>query len=233
MISDLTILIQGRCEAEQLQLWIDNYSDWNVIVSTWDDYNLNLNFPNNWNIIKSEYPIRFCDMQNIDLQLVSTLNGLKEVQTDYVIKVRGDEFFSNLHLVYNKMKEVHPKVLVSSLFFRPLGLYLYHISDHFICSTTENVKLMFEKTYDLLTNHVRFNNAPESHFGFSFICGKENWDLYRTDKYHLVNDDMMRKWYSIFDVNELKPYIATESNVSGRIYYRDNYGYGSHNILEL
>ena len=103
MISDLTILIQGRCEAEQLQLWIDNYSDWNVIVSTWDDYNLNLNFPNNWNIIKSEYPIRFCDMQNIDLQLVSTLNGLKEVQTDYVIKVRGDEFFSNLHLVYNKM----------------------------------------------------------------------------------------------------------------------------------
>jgi hypothetical protein len=233
MIKDLTIIIQGRCEEEQLQLWIDNYSDWNVIVSTWIDYSLNLNFPNNWKIIKSEYPQRFSDMQNIDLQLVSTLNALKEVQTDYVIKVRGDEFFSNLDLVYNRMKEVHPKVLVSSIFFRPLGLYLYHISDHFICSTTDNIKLMFENTYDLLTNHVKFNNSPESHLGFSFIAGKENWDLYRCDKYHSINDSMMRKWYSIFDVNELKPYIISQSSEEGRIYYRDNYGYGSHNIIEL
>jgi hypothetical protein len=233
MIKDLTILIQGRCEQEQIQLWIDNYSDWNVIVSTWIDYDLNLDFPNNWKVIKSEYPKRFADMQNIDLQLVSTLNGLKEVQTEYVIKVRGDEFFSNLVLVYNRMKEVYPKVLVSSIFFRPLGLYLYHISDHFMCSTTENIKLMFEKTYDLLTNHVKFNNSPESHLGFSFIAGKENWDLYGCDKYELVNDDMMRKWYSIFDVNELNPYIISQSSPEGRIYYRDNYGYGSHNIIEL
>jgi hypothetical protein len=68
MIKDLTILIQGRCEEEQIQLWIDNYSDWNVIISTWLDNDLNLNFPNNWKIIKSEYPNRFVDMQNIDLQ---------------------------------------------------------------------------------------------------------------------------------------------------------------------
>jgi hypothetical protein len=232
MIEDLTIVIQGRCEEEQMQLWIDNYSDWNVIVSTWIDYDLNLNFPNNWKIIKSEYPKRFADMQNIDLQIVSTLNGLKEVKTDYVLKVRGDEFFSNLGLVYNRMKEVHPKVLVSSIFFRPLGLYLYHISDHFICSTTENIKLMFEKTYDLLTNHIKFNNCPESHFGFSFIAGKENWTLYNVDKYIDVNDDMIKKWYSIFDVNELKPYIISQSTETGRTYYTD-YGYNGHNIKEL
>ncbi len=233
MIKDLTILIQGRCEEEQIQLWINNYSDWNVIVSTWIDYNLKLELPKNWKIIKSEYPQRFCDMQNIDLQLVSTLNGLKQVETDYVLKVRGDEFFSNLDLVYNRMKEVHPKVLVSSIFFRPLGLYLYHISDHFICTTTENLKLMFEKTYDLLTNHIKFNNSPESHLGFSFIAGKENWSLYNVYNYIDENEDMIRKWYSIFDVNYLKPYIISQSAEEGRIYYRDNYGYNGHNIKEL
>jgi hypothetical protein len=233
MIKDLTILIQGRCEEEQMQLWISNYSEWNVVVSTWIDYNLNLELPKNWKIIKSDYPKKFVDMQNIHLQIVSTLNGLKEVETDYVLKVRGDEFFSNLDLVYNRMKEVHPKVLVSSIFFRPLGLYLYHISDHFICSTIENLKLMFEKTYDLLTNHIKFNNSPESHLGFSFICGKENWDLYGIHKYESLNDDMIRKWYSIFEVNQLKPYIISQSSPDGRIYYRDNYGYGSHHIYEL
>lgn len=233
MIKDLTILIQGRCEEEQIQLWISNYSEWNVVVSTWIDYNLNLELPKNWKIIKSDYPKKFVDMQNIHLQIVSTLNGLKEVETDYVLKVRGDEFFSNLDLVYNRMKEVHPKVLVSSIFFRPLGLYLYHISDHFICSTIENLKLMFEKTYDLLTNHIKFNNSPESHLGFSFICGKENWDLYGIHKYESLNDGMIRKWYSIFEVNQLKPYIISQSSPDGRIYYRDNYGYGSHHIYEL
>ena len=233
MIEDLTIVIQGRYEKEQMQLWIENYSDWNVIVSTWIDCDFNLHFPKNWNIIKSEYPKRFADMQNIDLQLVSTLNGLKEVKTEYTIKVRGDEFFSKLELVYYKMKEVHPKVLVSSIFFRPLGLYLYHISDHFICSTSENLKIMFEKTYDLLTNHCKFNPSPESHLGFSFICAKENWDLYGIDKYESFNDDMIRKWYSIFEVNQLKPYIISQSSPEGRIYYRDNYGYGSHHIYEL
>ena len=223
MINDLTILIQGRYEEEQMKLWIENYSDWNVIVSTWIDCDFGLNFPNNWKIIKSEYPNRFADMQNIDLQLVSTLNGLKEVDTDYTIKVRGDEFFSNINLIYNKVKEVHPKVVVSSIFFRKLGLYLFHISDHFICSTTDNIKLMFENTYELLTNFKKFNNNPESHLGFSFIAGKENWDLYNTHRYESMNDDMLKKWYYIFDVNQLKPYICSHSSPEGRTYYHSNF----------
>lgn len=233
MIEDLTIVIQGRYEEEQMKLWIENYSDWNVVVSTWIDCDLNLDFPKNWKIIKSEYPKRFADMQNIDLQITSTLNGLSEVNTKYAIKVRGDEFFSNLHLVYEKMLQVHPKVLVSSIFFRPLGLYLYHISDHFICSTTDNLKIMFQTTYDLLTKGDKFNNSPESHLGFSFICAKENWNLYDVYQYADVNDDMIKKWYDIFEVNQLQPYIISQSSPEGRIYYRDNYGYGSHHIYEL
>ncbi len=233
MIKDLTILIQGRCEEEQMKLWIDNYSDWNVILSTWIDYDLNLNFPKKWKIIKSEYPERFSDMQNIDLQITSTLNGLKEVETDYVLKVRGDEFFTNLDLVYNRMKEVNPKVLVSSIFFRPLGLYHFHISDHFICTTKQNLNIMFQSTYDFLINYGKFNNAPESHFGFCFIHTKENWTSYDVIDYIDINDEMIKKWYSIFDVNELKPYIISQSGPTGRIYYRDNYEYNGHNIKEL
>jgi len=233
MIKDLTILIQGRCEEEQIKLWIENYSEWNVIISTWVDYNLDLKLPENWKLIKSEYPNRLFDMQNIDLQITSTLNGLKQVQTDYVLKVRGDEFYSKIELIYNRMKTIHPKVLVSSIFFRPLGLYLYHISDHFICTTKENLNLMFQSTYDYLINYGKFNNSPESHFGFCFIRAKENWNSYDVVDYIDINDDMTRKWYSIFDVNELKPYIVSQSGESGRIYYRDNYGYNGHNINEL
>ena len=131
------------------------------------------------------------------------------------------------------MKELHPKVLVSSIFFRQLGMYLYHISDHIICSTTENLNIMFEKAHDLLVNSIKFNNTPESHLGFSFISGKENWDLYEIEKYKSINDDMIRKWYSIFEISKLKPYIITQSTPNGRVYYKDNFEYDSYTIKEL
>lgn len=233
MINDFTIVIQGRCELEQLQLWIDNYSDWNVVLSTWNDFDLDVKFPESWKIVKSDYPSFSFDMQNLEKQLISTINGLKEVNTKYVIKVRGDEYYSNLELVYNKMIEVYPKVLCSSVFFRPLWLYPFHISDHFICSTLENIKLMFEKCLEMLLNVRKFNNSPETHLGFSFIAGKENLDLFDLGKYLNRNEELMKKWYSVIDINELQPYIATESNIDSRIYYRNNYGYGGHNIKEL
>jgi hypothetical protein len=231
MISDLTILIQGRCEVEQLQLWIDNYSDWNVIVSTWDDNNFE--FPSNWKVIKSEYPERFADMQNIDLQITSTLNGLNFVETEYVVKVRGDEFYSNMELVYNRMKVDTNKILCSSIFFRPLGLYPFHISDHIFCSTTKNVKLMFDTCLDILKSVGKYNNCPETHLGFSYIASKENFDRYNLHTYIDKNDVLMKKWYSIIDINELKPYIATQSSKGGRLYYKDDYGHCSHAIDTL
>ena len=233
MLNDFTILIQGRCEIEQLQLWIDNYSEWNVILSTWNDFNFDLKFPANWKVIKSEYPTFNYDLQNLEKQLISTINGLKEVNTEYVIKVRGDEYYSNIELVYNRMKEVYPKVLCSSVFFRPLWLYPFHISDHFICSTTENIKLMFESCLEMFKVVRKYNNNPETHLGFAFIAAKENLNLYDLGIYLDRNEELMKKWYHIIDINELKPYIATESNINGRIYYRDNYGYGAHHLKEL
>ena len=179
MINDFTIVIQGRCEKEQIQLWIDNYSEWNVIVSTWNDFDLDIKFPQNWKIVKSEYPTFTFDCQNLEKQVVSTLTGLKEVNTEYVIKVRGDEYFSKLDLVYKRMKQNLPKVLCSSLFFRPLWLYHFHISDHFICCKTEDLKLMFEKCLELFSNVTRFNRS-------SMMITINNYEMYEEQQL-LVN----------------------------------------------
>ena len=87
IINDLTILIQGRCEIEQIKRWIENYKDINIILSTWDDSNLNLEFPSNWIVIQSPYKDRYAtNCRNIDLQVESTLAGLQFVKTKYTIK---------------------------------------------------------------------------------------------------------------------------------------------------
>jgi hypothetical protein len=235
VIEDLTIIIQGRHEVEQMRLWISNYSNWNIIVSVWEDFDMDTEIPSNWKLIKSKYPERFGEWcQNVDLQIVSTLNGLKEVNTKYVIKVRADEFYTSLDKVYNRIKEVHPKVVCSSIFFRPLYLYPFHISDHIIASTTEHIKTMFEKAYDNFQKGIRINTAPESHLGYGFLSAMENWNInemgYQSDN---LSEEAMRKWFNIFDVNELVPFTATENSPDGRIYYKDHFGYGSHNIKEI
>ncbi|NBU82339.1 MAG: hypothetical protein EBS55_11900, partial [Flavobacteriaceae bacterium] len=101
------------------------------------------------------------------------------------------------------------------------------------CCKTEDLKLMFEKCLELFSNVTRFNRSPEVHLGFSFVAGKENLNLFDIGKYLDRNEELMKKWFSIIDINELQPYIATESTPEGRIYYRDNYGGGNHHIKEL
>jgi hypothetical protein len=224
MIKDLTIILQGRCEVEPIKLWIENYSDWNVIISTWIDSEVPFDFPHNWKIIKSEYPERYGNFQNLDYQITSTLNGLQEVKTKYVVKLRADEYWSNMELVYNRMKTDETKILCGSMFFRKLGLYPYHISDHIICGTTENIKIMFDSAYDNLIKGIRLNNCSETILGSGFVFAKENINVLKEyNTLHLHSDMYLKKWFHIIDVNELKPYIATQLSATHRLYFYSNY----------
>lgn len=231
MINDLTILIQGRCEIEQIKRWIENYKDINIILSTWDDVNLNLEFPSNWIVIQSPYKDRYAtNCRNIDLQVESTLAGLQFVKTKYTIKVRGDEYWSNMHLVYEKIKTDENKVLCGSMFFRPIDLYAFHISDHIIGATTDNIKFMFENTKDGLLKNIWQYNVPECMFGFYYVGYKENFDFTNIGKYLDTScGEHLKKHFHIIDVNLLTPFVSTETdpnpkNPLGRNWYIDSFG---------
>jgi hypothetical protein len=234
IINDLTILIQGRCEIEQIKRWIENYKDINIILSIWDDSNLNLEFPSNWIVIQSPYKDRYAtNCRNIDLQIESTLAGLQFVKTKYTIKVRGDEYWSNMHLVYEKIKTDENKVLCGSMFFRPIDLYAFHISDHIIGATTDNIKFMFENTKDGLLKNIWQYNVPECMFGFYYVGYKENFDFTNIGKYLDTScAEHLKKHFNIIDVNLLTPFTSTETdpnpkNPLGRNWYIDSFGNGN------
>jgi hypothetical protein len=95
---DVTILIQGRINVKHIDKWVHKYKDWNVIISTWNEYDLNvIKIPPKWTVLMFPKPNkRFFNVGNLDLQILSTLNGLRYVETPYTIKARGDEFFSKI-----------------------------------------------------------------------------------------------------------------------------------------
>ena len=68
---------------------------------------------------------------------------MEKVKTKYVIKVRGDEYYSNVQYILNSIRVQPDKVHTSSIFFRAWQYAEYHISDHIIAGTTENILIMF------------------------------------------------------------------------------------------
>jgi len=178
--SDYTILIQGRIDVNTLNLWLKNYKDYNVVLSIWEDEDLTkFKFPKNYTIVVNQYPlVRFRSAANLDYQIITTLKGIEKVNTKWVIKVRADEYYSNLDFVYDKITKTPEKITTSSVFFRKWGLYKFHCSDKLIAGTTDNVRLMFESTLLNIQLDLFKYITPESQLGFGFIYAKEpNFDL--------------------------------------------------------
>lgn len=304
--SDYTILIQGRIDENTLNLWLKNYKEHNVILSIWEDEDLiKFKFPKNWVIVINQYPfVRFKSVANLDYQIITTLKGIEKVDTKWVIKVRADEYYSNLDFVYDRIIKTPEKITTSSVFFRKWGLYKFHCSDKLIAGTTNNVRLMFESTLLNIQLNIFDNTIPESQLGFGFIYAKEpNFDLelldikrkepfnevkatniinsamdvvgkklieilskktkynhfswddvakdlilmqdiikeciseisYRDDKYlEEFNDkELMKKWFEIVNVDELKPYIITRNygGESGRVWYKNDFDHQKNDCL--
>lgn len=213
---DLTILIQGRCSDECLDLQNKNYYSYNVIYSLWDDSSVEISNSNSVKVIISTKP-KESGPQNLFLQVVSTLNGLLQVKTKYCIKMRADEYVSNIEYIMESVERNTEMLHTLPVFFRPYHLYKFHCSDHLIAGTTENLLLMFQTCYDkiLLKNWKSsdFTN-PEMELTRTYLEQKEKTDI--SEKRHL-----MRQYFNILDINSVKPYIIVANGMKKKFY--DNF----------
>jgi len=135
--SDVTFIVQGRIKEDIfLKLVLNLLKFGQVILSTWEvwDQTQVMEF-----ISDNEIP----NGQNVYLQVYSTLKGLEKCETEYAIKVRADEWYNDFTQYIQVMKESSDKITTHNMFFRKIGQYPYHISDHIIGGRTENLCKMF------------------------------------------------------------------------------------------
>jgi hypothetical protein len=215
-MEDVTVIIQGRLMQDSYDFYIKNYRDFPVIISTWIDTDISFkNLPPNFKVVLSQYPTDF-GAQNFHLQIISTLAGLQMVKTKYVIKVRGDEKWSNPHRILDSVKSNPKKVWTSSIFFRAWQYSEYHISDHIIAGTFDNLLLMFsecKKIFDSGELNLSkwkidgkmhkwvVTHAPEERITKAYLRVKSS------DKFEKVDGRvLMKENFDILDIQLLKPY---------------------------
>lgn len=225
-MKDVTLIVQGKLEQETYNFYVENYTDFPVIISTWVGCKINFNkAPKNFTIILNSLP-ETSGPQNMNYQFVSTLQGLKQVQTEYVVKIRGDEYYSNLEYLYFKQLEVPEKVITSPMFFRAWNYIQYHISDHLISGRTKNIIEMFERTKYNFDNKVlwyindegkvTYYWEPEIMLTRSYLMSKY------PDRYERVDGRiLMLDAFDIIDLNQMAPFLI-KANIF-KTYWKDQF----------
>jgi hypothetical protein len=230
-MEDVTLIIQGRLMQETYDFYVKTCTNFPVVISTWVDCNIDFsNMPPNFLVLLSQIPEE-PGAQNFHYQIVSTLTALERIKTKYVIKVRGDEFYSNLQYIHNSIRVEPSKIHTSSVFFRSWQYAEYHISDHIIAGTTENLLIMFRACkHNFDTNRLNVSkwkidgeftrfihtHAPEERLTKSYLEAKE------PDRFEIEDGRLlMKEYFNILDIQLLKPY-KIKANLF-KVEFKDNF----------
>jgi hypothetical protein len=215
---DYTILLQGRIEIRAMDYWANNFPNSKIVVSIWDD-DIDYDFPNDWVVVVNKKPIDRIGFGNFDLQLISTINGLNQINTNYVIKMRCDEYWSNVCEIVKLINEDTEKIICGSLFFRPVGMHPFHISDHILAGSIKNIKLMFESAYTNIINNFWKFPIPECQLGLAYMWNKDyklRELITDINIYNLPEPTLLDS----FDDNKAKELIEIQLKVFENFYYR-------------
>lgn len=152
--NSFTLLIQGPIH-RNLQTMCLLHPTMNIVVSTWED-------PKVWEHPTVEQYLNFTKTDNIQIsvnklpnvegvynfqnryyQFCSMCYGLEFVKTKYTIKVRSDEYYSDLEPVISMLLMDDEKMVTNDVFFRKINFLRYHPSDHIIAAKTDKLKKLF------------------------------------------------------------------------------------------
>jgi len=139
----------------------------NIIISCWNNNNIQTNEPR-IRIIKSK-DVEHPGVSNINRQLKSSLVGLKEVTTEFTVKLRSDQRISleSMEFMYsfyekNKERELQfynnpskpkNKICVAGN-FKP---FPFHPRDHFFWGNTQDLIDLFDIPYRLSLQDADYN----------------------------------------------------------------------------
>jgi hypothetical protein len=210
-----TFLIQGGYDFRQIKNQHAIYCIFgNVTLSTWKNYNID-------NVKRFISSNNCCNAQNIYLQMYTTYNGVKSINTEYTIKTRTDEFYSDWGYFLSQMTDNPNKIICNNIFFRKDSRKL-HISDHVLGGKTSLLTRITEKCLDNLVDKERIPNknnmllwiAPETWITTSHLELVYDYDhVYNnkgdtkkmmSDNYHVVDIEKMGHYYVLFKHNRRK-----------------------------
>lgn len=202
--NDFTLMFQGPLHKNFIYGLLNNYKEYtdNIVISHWDTDNLELlqylaeyNIPHKLvtNTFHKKYNIYH--NQNVYYQAYTSLRGMKEVATPYVLKMRTDQWYGNLVPMFEAVRKYPNKYVCANLHFRPESLVKYHASDKLIGGNTKDMLQTFE-----IAEHRIVNNAV------ALMAGAYMY----TDDREIISEEEMLKDLMIYSYSMPNRPLATQ-----------------------
>lgn len=154
----------------------------------------------------------------IKFQTVSTLNGLNNVSTPYVLKHRVDERYSNLHLILDKFLLDTEKLVTGGTFFGQKVYFEYCAADHLMVSKTNKMIKTFEKTLEMINSGI-LDSGPEIMYTKNFI------KISGEDPTSENHDALMRKYIDFLPDKYMEPFVIRANHWNQIWTTADSLGY--------
>lgn len=225
----VSIIIQGPLHLRSINT-IPQYLEYGeVIVSCWDNDNLNLieKYKDKITLVINDFKkasklsVRSGAKNPYIFQNYSTLEGLKAAKNFLSIKFRSDESYPVIDPILKKIKENRDsknekgiynwfKLVTSNIYFRFDNEIKFHPSDHFVGGQTSRMIKVFEKSTELSSIPTKL--SPEQ-----IIC-KAALETYfdpiknSCDQFDYTKSvELMQKHFDIIRINSLPNRIWTSS----------------------
>ena len=192
-----TVVIQGPLHPNSLVAIKAISRDFNVVISLWktnsvEEKNLDTLLERGEHVTVVSHSLESLEFKNNQAnrfyQFYSTYKGVCLVDTEFVIKMRSDEYYTNLVPLAEKILKNPDKFVCNDVFFRNPETneqenFLFHPSDHLYGGKTDIIKQTLKtciddclnKTPDELTiqladiQNKQYPIVPEQHLFANFI----------------------------------------------------------------
>lgn len=163
-----TVLIQGPIgDPSFVEKSYKHYTNqgYNVHLHTWSDDKLStLNIPYTFSVqgnpedqVLVDHPTHGAIASSAYYHIKNVTEGLKQFNSDYVIKVRTDEFFSNLNPIFNELENAPNKVVTTNVYLRDQTTTPFNISDHLIASRYTTMYDAFSTLLEFFESYLFFS----------------------------------------------------------------------------
>lgn len=225
-MNNLTLLIQGPVDRTSLDV-LNKYKQYGkVVISTWnncDDIDTLLEY-DVFNICDSVVFNILPDVQKIldqgrinktfskkpctfHYSVFSTYYGLLNCKTKYVLKLRSDEFISNLQPMINSIKK-NPNCLIMSNVITRTDIK-YHMGDHFFLCKTRTLLKAYKLIMDFHINGIEIDNFKSHAVIVPEILLSNS--IMKAMKLE-VNIDNYKKSFIEININKMQPYIVRNNH---------------------
>lgn len=199
-VVNISFIIQGLDTCTMFEFACVLFTHGKIIKSTWSCYDLK-------QVQDHVKKNNIHNNQNIYYQVYTTLEGLKRVDTKYVIKVRSDEFYADFSIFIKTMLQNENKVCCSNIYLRKVNKYAFHMSDHIIGGMTKEVLKMFKNAHDILNDHITkdkpFRNCiwcPEQVLAIAYLMNYYNINTINLDTCR----ELMQRHFVSVDITTFK-----------------------------